>query len=195
MERMAAITRKTKETDIELILWLDGGEVEVSTGVGFFDHMLTALAVHGGFGLKLKAVGDWHVDCHHTVEDTGIVLGRAFKEALRDRAGIVRYGNAMIPMDEALGFCAVDVSGRPYLVFDADFPQERVGDFDTCMTEEFFRALAFNAGFTLHLKCPYGKNAHHMIEALFKACAHALCDATAENGTGAALSTKGTLSE
>ena len=169
--------------------------MEVDTGIGFFDHMLTALAVHGGFGLRLKAEGDWNVDCHHTVEDTGIVLGRAFKQALGDRSGIVRYGHAMIPMDEALGFCAVDVSGRPYLVFDAAFPQERVGDFDTCMTEEFFRALSDNAGFTLHLRCPYGKNSHHMIEALFKACAHALCDATAENSTGAVLSTKGTLSE
>ena len=187
--------RKKKETNIELTLGLDGGEVVVDTGVGFFDHMLTALAVHGGFGLRLKAEGDWNVDCHHTVEDTGIVLGRAFKQALGDRSGIVRYGHAMIPMDEALGFCAVDVSGRPYLVFDAAFPQERVGDFDTCMTEEFFRALSDNAGFTLHLRCPYGKNSHHMIEALFKACAHALCDATAENSTGAVLSTKGTLSE
>ena len=186
MERMATVTRTTKETDIELTLRLDGGAVEVSTGVGFFDHMMTAFAVHGGFGLQLRAVGDWHVDCHHTVEDTGIVLGRAFKKALGDRAGIERYGHALIPMDEALGFCAVDVSGRPYLAFDAAFPQERVGDFDTCMTEEFFRALCDNAG---------GKNAHHMIEALFKAAAHALCDATAENSTGAVLSTKGTLSE
>ena len=181
--------------NIVLPIQLDGGAVEISTGVGFFDHMLTALAVHGGFGLQLKAVGDWHVDCHHTVEDVGIVLGRAFKKALGDRAGIERYGHALIPMDEALGFCAVDVSGRPYLAFDAAFPQERVGDFDTCMTEEFFRALSDNAGFTLHLRCPYGKNAHHMIEALFKAAAHALCDATAENSTGAALSTKGTLGE
>ena len=179
MERAATVVRQTKETNIELTLGLDGGEVVVDTGVGFFDHVLTALAVHGGFGLQLKAEGDWNVDCHHTVEDTGIV----------------RYGHAMIPMDEALGFCAVDVSGRPYLVFDAAFPQERVGDFDTCMTEEFFRALSDNAGFTLHLRCPYGKNSHHMIEALFKACAHALCDATAENSTGAVLSTKGTLSE
>lgn len=195
MERAATVVRQTKETNIELTLGLDGGEVVVDTGVGFFDHMLTALAVHGGFGLQLKAEGDWNVDCHHTVEDTGIVLGRAFKQALGDRSGIVRYGHAMIPMDEALGFCAVDVSGRPYLVFDAAFPQERVGDFDTCMTEEFFRALSDNAGFTLHLRCPYGKNSHHMVEALFKACAHALCDATAENSTGAVLSTKGTLSE
>lgn len=195
MERMATVARKTKETDIELTLWLDGGVVDISTGVGFFDHMLTAFAVHGGFGLQLKTVGDWHVDCHHTVEDTGIVLGKAFKLALGDRAGITRYGNAFIPMDEALGFCAVDVSGRPYLVFDAELQQERVGDFDSCMTEEFFRALSDNAGFTLHLRCPYGRNAHHMIEALFKACAHAVCDATAENSTGAVLSTKGTLAE
>ena len=194
--RKAAVHRITGETDIYMEINLDGeGKSDISTGLGFFDHMLTALAVHGGFGLRLKAEGDWNVDCHHTVEDTGIVLGRAFKQALGDRSGIVRYGHAMIPMDEALGFCAVDVSGRPYLVFDAAFPQERVGDFDTCMTEEFFRALSDNAGFTLHLRCPYGKNSHHMIEALFKACAHALCDATAENSTGAVLSTKGTLSE
>ena len=177
----------------------DAGHTNVQDAVQRADLMKTdglrLHAVHGGFGLQLKAEGDWNVDCHHTVEDTGIVLGRAFKQALGDRSGIVRYGHAMIPMDEALGFCAVDVSGRPYLVFDAAFPQERVGDFDTCMTEEFFRALSDNAGFTLHLRCPYGKNSHHMIEALFKACAHALCDATAENSTGAVLSTKGTLSE
>ena len=171
-------------------LLFNGGDL----GGKLFLHSLQLFQL-GGFGLQLKAEGDWNVDCHHTVEDTGIVLGRAFKQALGDRSGIVRYGHAMIPMDEALGFCAVDVSGRPYLVFDAAFPQERVGDFDTCMTEEFFRALSDNAGFTLHLRCPYGKNSHHMIEALFKACAHALCDATAENSTGAVLSTKGTLSE
>ena len=193
--RTAQIRRTTRETDISLSLCLDGGAVGIQTGIGFFDHMLTALAVHANFGLTVSCQGDLEVDCHHTVEDTGIVLGRAFKKALGDRAGIERYGHALIPMDEALGFCAVDVSGRPYLAFDAAFPQERVGDFDTCMTEEFFRALCDNAGFTLHLRCPYGKNAHHMIEALFKAAAHALCDATAENSTGAVLSTKGTLSE
>ena len=157
--------------------------------------MLNSFAVHSGFGLTLTCKGDLEVDGHHTVEDCGIALGQALSQCLGDKAGIARFGQAFVPMDEALGFCAVDVSGRPYLAFDAAFPQERVGDFDTCMTEEFFRALCDNAGFTLHLRCPYGKNAHHMIEALFKAAAHALCDATAENSTGAVLSTKGTLSE
>ena len=195
--RKADVARKTKETDITLSLAFDEVNpiVQINTGIGFFDHMLTALAVHAGLSLSLSCKGDLHVDCHHTIEDTGIVLGDALCRALGDKGGIARYGSFYIPMDEALGFCAVDVSGRPYLAFDAAFPQERVGDFDTCMTEEFFRALCDNAGFTLHLRCPYGKNAHHMIEALFKAAAHALCDATAENSTGAVLSTKGTLSE
>lgn len=193
MERQASIQRATRETDISAELFLDGGEVDISTGVGFFDHMLNSFATHGGFGLDMKAEGDLIVDCHHTVEDTGIVLGTAFREALGDRAGIMRFGNSFIPMDEALAFCAVDVSGRPYLVFDASFPEERVGDFDTCMTEEFFRAFAMNAGVTLHLKCEYGKNSHHIIEALFKACAYALKQAVAENGSGRAISTKGTL--
>ncbi len=125
--------------------WTEG-ERSVSTGVGFFDHMLTAFAVHGNFGLKVKTVGDWEVDCHHTVEDTGIVLGKAFAEALPTKRGIKRFGHAFIPMDEALAFAAVDISGRPFLVFSGEFPQERVGDFDTCMTEEFFRAFAANAG-------------------------------------------------
>ena len=195
-DRYAHVERITKETQVDVKVWLDReGGSKIHTGVGFFDHMLDQIATHGGFRMEVNVGGDLYIDDHHTVEDTGIVLGRAFKQALGDRSGIVRYGHAMIPMDEALGFCAVDVSGRPYLVFDAAFPQERVGDFDTCMTEEFFRALSDNAGFTLHLRCPYGKNSHHMIEALFKACAHALCDATAENSTGAVLSTKGTLSE
>ena len=194
MGRVGTVTRTTKETNVEIAIELDGsGQADIDTGIGFFDHMLNSFARHGLFDLTAHTEGDLYVDCHHTIEDTGIVLGKAFKQALGDRAGIERYGHAMIPMDEALGFCAVDVSGRPYLVFDAVFPQERVGDFDTCMAEEFFRALSDNAGFTLHLRCPYGKNAHHMIEALFKACAHALCDATAENSTGTALSTKGTL--
>ena len=190
--RMAEIHRKTHETDIELRLSLDGGSRDISTGVGFFDHMLTALCVHGGLGRELRARGDLEVDCHHTVEDVGIVLGQALKEALGDRSGIKRYGHAFIPMDEALGFCALDISGRPFLVFEGDFPQAVTGAFDCCMTEEFFRAVAMNAEITLHLRCGYGKNSHHMIEAMFKAFAHALKDA-AEVTEGGVLSSKGVL--
>lgn len=184
--------RKTKETEISLSLCLDGGDVSVSTGIGFFDHMLTAFAVHGGFGLSVEAQGDLLVDCHHTVEDIGIVLGKAFSEALGDKSGIARYGSFYIPMDESLAFASVDVSGRPFLVFEASFPQERVGDFDTCMTEEFFRAFAVNAGITLHARVEYGANSHHEIEALFKAVAHAMQLAVAQT-QGGVLSTKGVL--
>lgn len=184
--------RKTKETEISLSLCLDGGDVSVSTGIGFFDHMLTAFAVHGGFGLSVEAQGDLLVDCHHTVEDVGIVLGKAFSEALGDKSGIARYGSFYIPMDESLAFASVDVSGRPFLVFQASFPQERVGDFDTCMTEEFFRAFAVNAGITLHARVEYGANSHHEIEALFKAVAHAMQLAVAQT-QGGVLSTKGVL--
>lgn len=191
--RTASVSRKSKETDISVQVNLDGGDVSVQTGIGFFDHMLTAFAVHGGFGLQLTCKGDLEVDCHHTVEDTGIVLGQAFLKALGDKAGIARYGSFFVPMDEALGFCAVDISGRPYLVFDARFPEERVGEFDTCMGAEFFRALAFNAGVTLHLRVPYGENSHHMLEALFKAAGHALKIAAAKTADGAVLSTKGML--
>jgi Imidazoleglycerol-phosphate dehydratase len=193
MERYAEITRETKETQIEIKLCLEGGEIDVSTGVGFFDHMLTAFAVHSGFGLYVKTVGDWHVDCHHTVEDTGIVLGQAFSKALFSKKGIQRFGNAFTPMDEALSFAAVDISGRPFLVFQGEFQQEKVGDFDTCMTEEFFRAFAMNAGITLHLKCEYGKNAHHMIEALFKSAAHALRQAVSMRDGDILLSSKGSI--
>lgn len=191
--RTAEINRKTKETDVSVKLNIDGGEVNIDTGIGFFDHMLTALAVHGGFGLTVKAAGDLNVDGHHTVEDVGITLGAAFARALGDKAGIMRYGSAYIPMDEALGFCALDISARPYLVFNARFTNERVGEFDTCLTEEFMRAFAFNAGITLHLRCEYGSNDHHIIEALFKALAHALKQAVRLNSDGSALSTKGTL--
>ena len=191
--RTASVSRKSKETDISVQVNLDGGDVSVQTGIGFFDHMLTAFAVHGGFGLQLTCKGDLEVDCRHTVEDTGIVLGQAFLKALGDKAGIARYGSFFVPMDEALGFCAVDISGRPYLVFDARFPEERVGEFDTCMGAEFFRALAFNAGVTLHLRVPYGENSHHMLEALFKAAGHALKIAAAKTADGAVLSTKGML--
>lgn len=190
--RNSEINRKTRETDITVKLELDGGNIDISTGIGFFDHMLTAFAVHSGMGLTVKAAGDLQVDAHHTVEDVGIVLGKAFKEALGDMKGIARYGTAFIPMDEALGFASVDISGRPFLVFKAEFSDDRIGEFDTCLAEEFFRAFAFNAGITLHLKCEYGKNDHHIAEALFKAAAHAVKAAKAVNG-GEILSTKGVL--
>jgi len=190
--RIAEIARKTKETDIFVKLDLDGVNSDISTGIGFFDHMLTAFAVHGGMGLTVKAVGDLNVDGHHTVEDVGIVLGKAFREAIGDMNGIARYGTAFIPMDEALGFASVDISGRPFLVFNAEFSDDKVGEFDTCLAEEFFRAFAFNAGVTLHLKCEYGKNDHHIAEALFKAAAHALKTAKTASGNEI-LSTKGVL--
>lgn len=193
MNRTAIVCRNTKETDINIELSLDGGLCEISTGIGFFDHMLTAFACHGGFGLKLDTVGDLIVDCHHTIEDTGIVLGKAFAQALGDKSGIKRYGTSFIPMDEALAFCSVDVSGRPYLVCGDEFPQEKVGEFDTCMTPEFFKAFVDNSGVTLHIKCEYGKNSHHMIEAMFKAFAYAMRTAVSLNDTGEVISTKGTL--
>lgn len=191
--RSSTQNRVTKETDIHLSLCLDGGDVSVNTGIGFFDHMLTAFAVHGGFGLQLQVTGDLHVDCHHTIEDTGIVLGKAFQEALQDKGGIARFGSFYVPMDEALAFASVDISGRPYLVFDADFPQERCGGYDCSMTVEFMRAFAFNAQITLHLKSVYGDNSHHITEALYKACAHALRLAVKQNSSNVLLSTKGVL--
>lgn len=191
--RTAQIDRKTKETDIKLSLCLDGGETKIDTGIGFFDHMLTAFSVHGGFGLDISCKGDLEVDCHHTVEDVGIALGCAFREALGDKGGIERYGSFFVPMDEALGFCAADISGRAYLVFEADFPEERIGEFDTCMCEEFFRAFAMNSGITVHARVTYGSNSHHMIEAMFKAFAHAMKIAVTQNKTGETLSTKGVL--
>lgn len=192
MNREANITRKTKETDITVLLKIDGGEVKINTGIGFLDHMLTALGVHGGFGLTLEAKGDLYVDGHHTAEDVGIVLGKAFCEALGDKGGILRYGSAFIPMDEVLGFCAVDISGRPFLVFNAEFVNEKIGELETCLIEEFMRAFAFNAGITLHLRCEYGKNDHHKAEALFKALAYALKTAVKPN-SGEIVSTKGVL--
>jgi len=194
MNRTALINRTTKETDISAKLDLDGGaKADINTGIGFLDHMLTALAVHGGFSLSLSCKGDLHVDGHHTAEDIGIVLGQAFKEALGDKAGIMRYGSAFIPMDEALAFCSLDISARPFLVFNAEFKNERVGEFDTCLTEEFMRAFAFNAGITLHLRVEYGSNDHHKIEALFKAMAYALKAAMKRNEDGSVVSTKGVL--
>ena len=191
--RTATVERNTKETQIKLSLCLDGGEVSISTGIGFFDHMLTAFAVHGGFGLSLDVKGDLEVDTHHTVEDTGIALGTAFSQALGDKAGIERYGTFFIPMDESLAQVSLDISNRPFLVFNADFAQELCGDYETCVTEEFWRAFAENAGITLHINVPYGANAHHQIEAIFKATAHALKIAVAKNKDGSVLSTKGVL--
>ena len=186
------IERKTKETQIAAGLCLDGGEVSVSTGIGFFDHMLTALAFYAGWGLELEARGDLHVDGHHTVEDTGIVLGQAFRQALGDRTGIRRFGSAFVPMDEALCFTALDCSNRPFLVFDAAMPQPMIGSYDSCLTEEFMRAFAVNGGLTLHQKCHYGANAHHITEGLFKSLGLALKDAVRVEG-GGVVSTKGVL--
>lgn len=190
--RKATVDRKTKETDIHVEIGLDETGTEIDTGIGFFDHMLTAMAVHGGFRLVVKSKGDLEVDCHHTIEDTGIVIGKALNEALGDKSGIARYGSFYVPMDEALGFCSLDISGRPFLVFDALFPEERIGTYDSCMTEEFMRALAFNAGITLHLNSLYGKNSHHITEALYKALGHALKEAV-KLTDGTTLSTKGVL--
>ena len=192
--RSAVIERKTKETDIYIELDLEGGTTtDIQTGIGFFDHMLNAFAVHGGFGLYLRVEGDLEVDCHHTIEDTGIVLGQALAKALGDKSGIKRFGSFYVPMDEALGFCSLDISGRPFLVFDALFPEERIGSYDSCMTEEFMRAFAFNAGITLHMKALYGKNSHHITEALYKALGHALRQAVELSSDNKPLSTKGVL--
>ncbi len=191
--RSSEINRKTKETDIRLRLDLDGGDISVDTGIGFFDHMLVSFAVHGGFGLSIKVEGDLEVDCHHTIEDSGIVLGKAFSEALGDRSGIARFGSFYVPMDEALAFCALDISGRPFLVFDASFPEERIGGYDSCMTEEFMRAFSYNSGITLHMKSLYGKNSHHITEAMYKALSHALREAVSVTGSDKPLSSKGVL--
>ena len=190
--RTAEIKRKTKETDISLKLTLEGGERRIDTGIGFFDHMLTALCVHGGFDFSIHVKGDLEVDCHHTIEDTGIVLGQAFKKALETSPAIERYGSFYIPMDESLGFVSLDISNRPYLVWDCEFTADSIGGFDTQMAEEFFRAFAFQAGITLHARVLYGKNDHHKAEALFKALGHSL-QAAVRPKTGAVLSTKGVL--
>lgn len=191
--RTGEISRNTKETQIAIKIDLDGsGKHNINTGIGFFDHMLTALCVHGGMDMDISVKGDLYVDGHHTVEDTGIALGQAFKAAAGDLKGIARYGTAFIPMDESLGFCCLDISNRPFLVFDCSFSDPRTGEYDNCLTEEFMRAFAFNAGITLHLKCEYGLNDHHKNEAMFKALAHALKDALKIEGSSV-LSTKGVL--
>jgi len=191
--REGVIKRETKETNIELSLNVDGtGENQISTGIGFFDHMLTAFSVHSGFDLALSCKGDLDVDSHHSVEDVGIALGMAFAAALSEKTGIARYGNAAIPMDEALAFCCVDIGGRPYLAFHAEFGDYRLGGMDSAMVEEFFRAFAGNAMVTLHINLLYGKNDHHKAEAIFKAFAHALKMAVKIEGEGV-LSSKGSL--
>ena len=191
-QRAYFLQRKTKETDVSVSLDLDGGEVKVSTGIGFFDHMLTALAFYAGWGLEVEVRGDLEVDGHHTVEDTGIVLGQAVSRALGNRRGIRRFGSAYIPMDEALCFTALDFSNRPFLAFDADMPQPMIGSYDACLTEEFLRAFAVNSGTTLHMRALYGKNAHHITEALFKSLGAAAREAAAVTGSGVP-STKGVL--
>ena len=192
--RLGTVKRNTKETQITLSLDLDGGGINrIDTGVGFFDHMLTALAVHSGIDLDIEVHGDLDVDCHHTVEDTGIALGDALSKALGDKAGICRYGSMFIPMDEALGFVSLDISGRPFLMFDCPFVTDRLGQMDTQMVEEFFRAFAYHAGITLHAKLLYGVNDHHKAEALFKALAHSLKQAVRRTDDARPLSTKGVL--
>jgi imidazoleglycerol-phosphate dehydratase len=196
MSRAAKKQRSTAETTIELALDLDGGEASAQTGVGFLDHMLDLLARHGGLGLTVEASGDLETGAHHTVEDVGIVLGQALDEALGDRAGIRRYGSALVPMDESLAECALDISGRPLCVFDAELPATAIAGFDSELTEEFFRAVANNAKFTLHLTVRRGANVHHMIEACFKAFARALRVAVSLDPEESGVpSTKGTLSE
>ncbi len=192
MMRTVTLKRETKETQIELHLNIDGaGQFSGTSGIGFLDHMLTAFTVHGGFDLELDMTGDLEVDGHHSVEDLGIVLGQAFAKAV-DKKQIERFGSFYVPMDESLAFCALDISGRAYLHFDATFTNQCVGELDCCLVEEFFRAFAMNSGITLHIRLEYGNNDHHKIEAIFKAVAHALAQAV-KLREGTVLSTKGVL--
>ena len=194
-QRMVMLSRTTGETSVTVSLNLDGsGKADVQTGVGFLDHMLTLLSVHGFMDLHVRAQGDLSVDSHHTVEDIGIVLGKSIRDALGDKKGIHRYGNCFIPMDETLVQVCLDCSGRPFFVFDAEIPKIRLGNYETEMTEEFFRAVAMNCGLTLHIRILYGSNVHHMIEAVFKAFARALAAALAMDGRVKGLmSSKGVL--
>lgn len=193
--KTASISRKTKETDISMELNLDGsGKAEIQTGIGFLDHMLTNFARHGFFDLRLVVKGDLYVDGHHTTEDIGIVLGQAIKTALDDKKGIKRYGSSILPMDETLVLCAVDLSGRPYLGFDVKFTTERIGYLDTELIREFFYAISYSAGMNLHIRLLSGDNNHHIAEAMFKAFARALDEAvTIDKRISGTLSTKGTL--
>ena len=195
MDRTASISRTTSETDIAETLNLDGsGRSDIDTGIGFFDHMLRSFAKHGFFDLTVQVNGDLEVDCHHTIEDTGIVLGEAIKKAVGDKKGIRRYGSFALPMDETLVLTALDLSGRPYLCFDADFTVDRVGEFDTEMVREFFYAISYSCGMNLHIRQLAGQNNHHIIEAIFKSFAKALDEATGyDPRIKDVLSTKGTL--
>lgn len=195
MLRDAEINRKTSETDIYLRFAIDGNGVsKVETGIGFLDHMLTLFSKHGLFDLIIKANGDLNVDAHHTVEDIGIVLGQAIKEALGEKKSIKRYGSAFVPMDESLALVALDIGGRPFLVLDAHFTNDKVGEMDTELFEEFFRAVAFNSGLNLHIKVFYGSNNHHMVEAVFKAFGRALDEASRIDGRiEGVMSTKGVI--
>ena len=195
MNRTATIKRKTKETDIQLSINIDGsGVFDISTGIGFFDHMLTGFSKHGFFDLSLKVKGDLNVDGHHSVEDTGIVLGSAIREAIGDKKGMKRFGYFILPMDDALVLCALDLSGRPYFNFEAEFPTEKIGEFDTELIREFFYAVSYSAGMNLHIKVLDGLNSHHIAEAMFKAFAKALDEATAKDiRISSVLSTKGSL--
>lgn len=193
--RTATVERKTKETDIKMDITLDGiGNSKIETGIGFFDHMLTGFAKHGFFDLNLQVAGDLYVDGHHTVEDTGIVIGQGIRKALGDKSGIVRYGSVIIPMDDALVLCAIDLSGRPYFSFDANFTVERVGYLETNLIHEFFYAITYSAAMNLHIKVLNGTNDHHIIEAMFKAFGKALDSAIQyDTRIQGALSTKGTV--
>lgn len=195
MTRSTTVTRKTRETNINMILNIDGtGKSDIETGIGFFNHMLEGFAKHGFFDLSVKIDGDLVVDGHHSVEDCGIVLGQAIKEAIGDKKGIKRYGSFMLPMDETLALCAIDLCGRPYFDFDCNFTVERVGYFETELVREFFYAVSYSAGMNLHLQIVHGENNHHMIEAMFKAFAKALDEATSiDPRITDVLSTKGSL--
>lgn len=195
MERQSKVARKTGETDIVLELNLDGtGSAQIDTGIGFFDHMLISFARHGLFDLSLQVKGDLQVDSHHTIEDVGIVLGQAIKEAIGDKKSIKRFGDSIIPMDETLMLCAIDLSGRPFLGFDAEFSTSKIGEYDTEMTKEFFYAISYSAGMNLHLKTLSGYNNHHIVEAMFKSFAKALDEATMyDNRIDDVMTTKGSL--
>ncbi|WP_343764333.1 imidazoleglycerol-phosphate dehydratase HisB [Clostridium oceanicum] len=193
--RKSEIERNTSETSIKISLDLDGtGKYDINTGIGFFDHMLSLTCKHGLLDLDIQAKGDLEVDSHHTIEDIGIVLGECIEKAIGDKKGIKRYGTSFLPMDETLALASLDISGRPFLVFDGEFTCDKLGDFDVEMVEEFFRAVAFNAGITLHLKIMYGKNNHHMVEALFKAFGRAFREAVSKDSKiKGVMSTKGVL--